>query len=63
MWPGNYTLTRYCTFVLLSVCFGAKEHCPVISSLHIDAALKIWNYMRIDDRPVKVCNITRTIQK
>ncbi|XP_071149023.1 uncharacterized protein SCO4629-like [Mytilus edulis] len=53
MWPENYTLTRYCTFVLLSVCFGAKEHCPVISSLHIDAALKIWNYMRIDDRPVK----------
>ncbi|CAC5367771.1 unnamed protein product [Mytilus coruscus] len=43
----------YFTFVLLFVCGEAKDHCPVIPSLHIDAALKIWNYLRINDQPVK----------
>ncbi|XP_052079941.1 uncharacterized protein SCO4629-like [Mytilus californianus] len=56
IWPNSDTLIRYFTFVFLFVCVEtkhAKDHCPVIPSLHIDAALKIWNYLRIDDRPVK----------
>lgn len=54
IWPRSDTIIHFWTFALLFVCVGANnDHCPVIPSLHIDAALKIWNYLRIDDRPLK----------
>lgn len=39
IWPNSDTLIRFLTLVLLFVCVETKDHCPVIPSIHIDAAL------------------------
>lgn len=40
--------------ILLPCFYSEGDVCPIIPPRHIDAALKLWNFLRIDDVVEKV---------